>query len=224
MATKPTETWLAVDAYFGERLLGTDPGLDAALAANRSAGLPDIGVAPNQGALLNILARSVGAKRILEVGTLGGYSTIWMARALPADGELVTLELDPRHAEVARTNTRHAGLADRIDIRVGRAIDLLPAIAAEKRAPFDFVFIDADKANNTAYFEWALKLARPGSLIVVDNVVRGGAVADAKSTDADVNGVRRLAEYLAAEKRVRATALQTVGVKGYDGLIIAVML
>jgi predicted O-methyltransferase YrrM len=224
MATKPTETWLAVDAYFGERLLGSDPGLGAALAANRSAGLPDIGVAPNQGALLNILARAVGAKRILEVGTLGGYSTIWMARALPADGELVTLELDPRHADVARTNVARAGLAGRIDIRVGRAIDLLPAIAAEKGAPFDFVFIDADKANNTAYFEWALKLARPGSLIVVDNVVRGGAVADAKSTDADVNGVRRLAEYLAAEKRVRATALQTVGVKGYDGLIIAVVL
>jgi predicted O-methyltransferase YrrM len=224
MATKPTETWLAVDAYFGERLLGHDPQLDAALKANRDAGLPDIGVAPNQGALLNILARSVGAQRILEIGTLGGYSTIWMARALPADGKLVTLEVDPEHAEVAQANVANAGLAGRIDIRVGRAIDLLPRIAAEKGAPFDFVFIDADKANNTAYFEWALKLARPGSLIVVDNVVRGGAVADAKRSDADVEGVRRLAEYLAAEKRVRATAIQTVGVKGYDGLIVAVVL
>jgi predicted O-methyltransferase YrrM len=224
MATKPTETWLAVDAYFGEHLLGHDPQLDAALKANRDAGLPDIGVAPNQGALLNILARSVGARRILEIGTLGGYSSIWMARALPADGKLVTLEVDPQHAEVAQANVANAGLAGRIDIRVGRAIDLLPRIAAEKGAPFDFVFIDADKANNTAYFEWALKLTRPGSLIVVDNVVRGGAVADAKRSDADVEGVRRLAEYLAAEKRVRATAIQTVGVKGYDGLIVAVVL
>lgn len=224
MATKPTGTWLAVDAYFGDRLLGSDPGLDAALAANRAAGLPDIGVAPNQGALLNILARSVGARRILEVGTLGAYSTIWMARALPADGKVVTLERDPKHAEVARANVANAGLADRIDIRVGRAIDLLPEVAAEKAAPFDLVFIDADKASNTAYFDWALKLARPGSLIVVDNVVRGGAVADARNADADVNGVHRLADYLASEKRVRATALQTVGVKGYDGLIIAVVL
>jgi predicted O-methyltransferase YrrM len=224
MATKPTETWLAVDAYFGEHLLGHDPQLDAALKANRDAGLPDIGVAPNQGALLNILARSVGAKRILEVGTLGGYSTIWMARALPADGKLITLEVDPEHAEVAQANVTNAGLAGRIDIRVGRAIDLLPGIAAEKGAPFDFIFIDADKANNTAYFERALKLTRPGSLIVVDNVVRGGAVADAKRSDADVEGVRRLAEYLSSEKRVRATAIQTVGVKGYDGLIVAVVL
>jgi predicted O-methyltransferase YrrM len=224
MATKPTAQWLAIDDYFGKLLLGADPVLDAALAASESAGLPNISVAPNQGALLNLLARAVGARRILEVGTLGGYSTIWMARALPAGGQLVTIEVDPRHAEVARANFARAGLEALIDLRVGKGVKILPKVAAEKGAPFDLAFIDADKASNTAYFEWALKLSRPGSLIIVDNVVRGGAVADAANTDADVRGVRALAEHLAGEKRVQATVVQTVGVKGYDGFAIATVL
>lgn len=223
MATKPTAQWLAIDEYFSALLLGDAPVLAEALAASDSAGLPKISVAPNQGALLNLLARSVGAKRILEIGTLGGYSTIWLARALPPDGRLVTIELDPRHAAVAEANFARAGLAGVIDLRLGRAAAILPEIAGEKGPPFDFAFIDANKADNTTYFEWALKLARPGSLIVVDNVVRGGAVADPASHDADVEGVRRLAEYLAREKRVRATAIQTVGAKGYDGFILALV-
>ncbi len=218
-----TNTWDSDDDYFGERLLGADPILDAVLDASRAGGLPEIAVAPNQGALLNILARAVGAKRILEVGTLGGYSTIWLARALPKDGKLITLEVDKKHAEVARKNFERAGLADRIEVRVGKGIDLLPKVAAEKGAPFDLVFIDADKPSNGAYFDWALKLTRPGSLIIVDNVVRGGAVV-ADSLDANAKGVRSLADQLAGEKRVKATVIQTVGVKGYDGLAIAVVL
>src|SRR5260221_7773833 len=218
-----TNTWDSVDDYFGERLLGADPILDAVLDASRAGGLPEIAVAPNQGALLNILARAVGAKRILEVGTLGGYSTIWLARALPKDGKLITLEVDKKHAEVARKNFERAGLADRIEVRVGKGIDLLPKVAAEKGAPFDLVFIDADKPSTGAYFDWALKLTRPGSLIIVDNVVRGGAVV-ADSLDANAKGVRSLADQLAGEKRVKATVIQTVGVKGYDGLAIAVVL
>jgi len=218
------ETWDAVDGYFGDLLLGSDPVLDSALAASEAAGLPQIAVAPNQGALLNLLARAVGARRILEVGTLGGYSSIWMARALPKGGRLITLEVDRKHADVARANFVKAGLSDVIELRLGKGLKLLEQLAAEKPAPFDMAFIDADKSNNAAYFDWALKLSRPGSIIVVDNVVRGGAVARPGSFDTDVLGVRALAERMAGEKRIKATVIQTVGVKGYDGLAIAVVL
>jgi predicted O-methyltransferase YrrM len=217
-------TWESVDAYFGDRLLRADPVLDAVIAASDAAGLPEIAVAPNQGALLNLLARAVGARRILEIGTLGGYSTIWLARALPKDGKLITLEVDRKHAEVARQNFARAGLSDVIELRLGRGLDLLPRIAEERPGPFDLSFIDADKPSNAAYFDWAVTLSRPGSLIVVDNVVRGGAVANADSFDPNVKGVRSLAERMASEKRVSATVIQTVGVKGYDGLAIAVVL
>jgi len=215
------ERWDAVDRYFSELLLLDDPVLDAVLKASVAGGLPEIAVAPNQGMLLNLLARAVGAKRILEVGTLGGYSTIWLARALPKGGKVITLEVEKKHADVARANFVRAGLGDVIEVRLGRGIDLLPKLAAEKPAPFDFVFIDADKPSNADYFDWALKLTRPGSLIVVDNVVRGGAVADPKSSDSQVKGVRRLAERLAGEAGVMSTVIQTVGVKGYDGLAIS---
>ncbi len=218
------DQWTAVDRYFGDRLLPPDTVLEAALDASSAGGLPEINVAPNQGALLQILARAVGAKRILEVGTLGGYSTIWLARALPKGGKLITLEVDRKHADVARTNFERAGLSDVIELRLGNAIDLLPKIAAEKLGPFDLSFIDADKAGNADYFDWALKLSRPGSLIIVDNVVRGGAVADSGSRDSSVKGVHRLVDRVAGEKRVMTTVIQTVGVKGYDGLAISVVL
>ena len=216
--------WEAVDRYFGGLLLGNDPALEAALAAIQAAGLPEIAVAPNQGALLNLLARAIRARRILEIGTLGGYSTIWLARALPPDGKLITLEFDSLHAEVADKNIANAGLSAVVEIRIGRGLDLLPGIAAAGEGPFDLFFIDADKPGNPKYFDWAVKLARPGSLIVVDNVVRGGAVADDDSFDPNVKGVRSLAEKIAADKRVSATVIQTVGVKGYDGLAIALVL
>ncbi|HJZ48506.1 MAG TPA: O-methyltransferase [Roseiflexaceae bacterium] len=212
--------WTEVDRYFAGLLLPPDPALDAALQATADAGMPLINVAPNQGKLLYMLALALGARSILEIGTLAGYSTIWMARALPADGRLVTLEIDPRHAEVARANIARAGLADVVDLRLGRAIDTLPQLAAEAQRPFDLVFIDADKASTKEYFDWALKLTRRGSLIIVDNVVRGGAVTDADSADASVQGVRRFVAALAAEPRVTATAIQTVGSKGYDGMAI----
>lgn len=216
--------WDKVDDYLAGRLLPNDPVLTATLAASSAAGLPEINVAPNQGALLNILARSVSARRILEVGTLGGYSTIWLARALPKDGRLISLEIDSKHAEVARSNVAAAGLAGIVDVRLGRAIDLLPTLAEAGEGPFDLVFIDADKPSNTAYFEWALKLTRPGSLIVVDNVIRGGAVADGGRGDANVRGARDVLERMGREPKVVATAVQTVGIKGYDGLAIAVVL
>ena len=212
-----TETWNAVDLFFNDRLIGQDAVLDRVQTACTAAGLPPISVAPNQGRLLNLLASMVGARAILEIGTLGGYSAIWMARALPAGGRLISLEIDPKHAEVARANLAMAGLADRVEVRLGKAIELLPKVAG----PFDLVFIDADKPSNPDYFAWAMRLVRPGSVIVVDNVVRGGTVADASSTDPTVLGVRRLVEVVAAEKRVVATAIQTVGSKGYDGLLIA---
>ena len=215
--------WTAVDAVFNQALLADDPILTAALASSRAAGLPAIAVAPNQGKMLHLMARMVGARRILEVGTLGGYSTIWLARALPADGRLVSLEIDPAHAAVARANLAQAGLADRAEVRVGPALDNLPILAAEGGAPFDLVFIDADKPNNLGYFDWALKLTRPGGLIVVDNVARGGAVADPDSQDPNVLGVRRLLDRIAAEPRVSATAVQTVGDKGYDGFLMALV-
>jgi predicted O-methyltransferase YrrM len=217
------DRWTAVDRYFSDLLVPADPVLEAALAASTAAGLPAINVAPNQGKLLHLLARLQGARRILEIGTLGGYSTIWLARALPADGRLITLELEPKHAEVARANFARAGLAPVIELRVGSARDTLAEIAAEQGAPFDLIFIDADKASAAEYFSWALKLSRVGSLIIVDNVVRGGAVVDATSADPSVQGVRRFNQLLAAEKRVSATALQTVGSKGYDGFALAVV-
>jgi predicted O-methyltransferase YrrM len=212
----PQTQWTAVDDYLCQALVPEDEALTAALAASDVAGLPRIAVAPNQGKLLNLLAASIGARRILEVGTLGGYSTIWLARALPADGKLVSLEIDSRHAEVARANLAHAGLADRAEVRTGPALELLGAV----EGPLDFSFIDADKQNNAGYFDHALRLTRPGGLIVVDNVVRGGAVVDPNG-DSAVQGVRRLMERLAGEPRIEATAIQTVGSKGWDGLMLA---
>ena len=217
------QLWTAVDEYIAGKLGLSDPILDAAIDAMTSAGLPAISVAPNQGRLLQILARLAHARRILEVGTLGGYSTIWMARALRADGRLVTLESDPKHAQVAEANIARAGLAAKVDVRVGLALDTLPVLASEQRGPFDLIFIDADKQNIPAYFEWALRLSRPGSLIVVDNVVRDGGIIDATSDDASILGVRRFNEILAGDSRVTATTLQTVGVKGYDGFTIALV-
>ena len=219
----PAPAWSAVDRYFGELLTPLDPALDEALAASTAAGLPAIAVTPLQGKLLHLLARMQRPRAILEVGTLGGYSTIWLARALEPGGRVVTLELDPKHAEVAQANLARAGVAGAVELRVGRAIDALPRLAAEGRGPFDFIFIDADKAGIPEYFEWAVKLARPGTAIVVDNVVRDGAVVDATSTDANVLGVRRFAEKLAGDARVSATTVQTVGAKGYDGFTLAVV-
>jgi predicted O-methyltransferase YrrM len=216
----PQDQWTAVDRYFTDRLHASDPVLDAALADSAAAGLPEIQVSPAQGKLLHLLARSCGAKRILEIGTLGGYSTIWLARALPQGGRVVTLELDQRHADVARKNVARAGLSESIDLRLGRAIETLPKLAAEQ--PFE-IFIDADKQSTADYFTWAMKLARSGGLIVVDNVVRKGKITETDSTDADVKGIQRFTELLAKEKRASATVVQTVGVKGYDGFVLAVV-
>ncbi|SEF15161.1 O-methyltransferase [Jiangella alba] len=213
------QQWNAVDRYLGEHLVGADPVLDDALRDSDAAGLPAINVAPNQGKFLHLLTLIAGARRVLEIGTLGGYSTIWLARALPADGRLVTLEADPTHAEVATANLRRAGLLDRVDVKVGPALDTLPQL----EGPFDLVFIDADKPSNRDYVGWALRLARRGTVIVVDNVVRGGRVIDATTGDAAVDGTRRLFEYVATEPRLTATAVQTVGGKGYDGFLLAVV-
>ena len=210
-------TWTAVDGYFSNLLLSPDRVLDQAQADSFAAGLPAIAVSPLQGKQLLVLAQMQSPKKILEIGTLGGYSTIWLARALPDDGRLVTLEFSPKHADVARANIARAGLSHLVEIRVGPALDTLPLLAAEKRGPFDFIFVDADKENNPGYFQWALKLSRPGSVILVDNVVRDGAVADLKNTDPHIVGIRRMHELIAAESRVTATAVQTVGAKGYDG-------
>ena len=217
------EQWNAVDHYITDLFVPPDPVLEAVIDSTADAGMPLINVAPNQGKLLHILALAIGAKRILEIGTLGGYSTIWLARALPSGGRLVTLEADPKHAQVARANFARAGLADTVELRLGPALETLPQLAEQAGGPFDLVFIDADKANTAAYFEWALKLTRPGSLIITDNVVRGGEVIDAASDDASVQGVRRFNAALAAERRVTATVIQTVGSKGYDGLAIAIV-
>jgi len=222
-ATMNVEQWTSVDRYLAEHSMPPDPALDAALAASAAAGLPAIQVSPHQGKFLHLLARLKGARRILEIGTLGGYSTIWLARALPADGRLVTLELEETHARVARANFVVAGVADKIEIRLGLALDELTKLSREKTAPFDVVFIDADKASMREYFEAALKLTRPGSVIIADNVVRSGAVIDAKSSDESVRGVRRFFEALAKEGRVSATTLQTVGSKGYDGFTLAMV-
>jgi len=216
--------WTAVDRYLTDLLVGSDPALEATLEANAAAGLPPYDVSPNQGKLLHVLARGQGARRILEIGTLGGYSTIWLARALPPDGRLITLEVDPGYAEVARANLARAGLSEVAEVRVGPALETLPQIAAGGEGPFDVIFIDADKANNPQYLAWSLALSRRGSLIVVDNVVRNGAVIDADSNDLVVRGARRGLELLAAEPRVSATAIQTVGSKGWDGFAIAVVI
>ncbi|MFE3940868.1 O-methyltransferase [Streptomyces sp. NPDC059118] len=215
--------WTEVDDYFNGLLVGPDEALDAAVENSDAAGLPAIQVAANQGKLLNLLARLQGARTVLEIGTLGGYSTIWLARALPEGGRVVTLEADPAYAEVARASIERAGLADVVEIRVGRALDTLPELAAEGHGPFDVVFIDADKPSNPDYLAWSLKLTRPGSLIIADNVVRDGEVVDGASEDPKVQGVRRFTELVAAEPTLTATALQTVGSKGYDGLMMALV-
>jgi len=214
------ETWCAVEAYFDGQLIASDPALEAALAASAAAGLPPIQVSASQGKLLHLLALTQGARRILEIGTLGGYSALWLARALPADGRLVTLEREPRHAEVARQNFERAGLAERIELHVGPALDTLAQWRSPAMAPFDFIFIDADKPNNLAYMQAAFALSRPGSLIVVDNVVRDGAVV-APRRGAAAQGVRRMTEWIGQEPRLAATVLQTVGAKGYDGFLLA---
>jgi len=211
------KTWAAVDDYFSKLLLSPDKFLEQAQADSAAAGLPAIAVSPLQGKQLLLLAQMQNPKTILEIGTLGGYSAIGLARALPEDGRLVTLEFSPKHAEVAKANIARAGLSHKVEIRVGPALDTLPLLLAEKRGPFDFIFVDADKRSNPGYFEWALKLSRPGSVILVDNVVRDGAIADLKNTDPDLVGTRRMHELIAAEPRVTATAIQTVGAKGYDG-------
>jgi len=216
-------TWDNVERYVADLFVNPDPALDAALSASEAAGLPAIEVAPNAGKLLMLLAKAIGARRILEIGTLGGYSTIWLARALPSDGRVITLEAERKHADVARRNIERAGLGDRVEIRVGPALQTLSTIGAEKPDPFDIVFIDADKENNPAYFEWALKLTRRGSLIIVDNVVRYGAVAEAGGTDKMVRGTRSALEMMAAEKRVSGTVIQTVGSKGHDGFALALV-
>lgn len=213
--------WTPVDQYFEDALLAPDPSLEQALAASDAAGLRAMNVSPAQGAFLQVLAASIGARTILEVGTLGGYSTIWLARALPEGGRLVTLEIDPVAADVAQSNLERAGLADHVEIRRGPAIESLAQLESEEFGPVDFSFIDADKQNNLAYFEAALRLSRPGSLILIDNVVRGGRVIDSDSTDPSLIGTRRVVEAIADEPRVSATALQTVGEKGWDGFILA---
>jgi predicted O-methyltransferase YrrM len=214
------ETWSEVDHYVTDVLGLTDDVLESTQKACDDAGLPAIAVSVPQGKFLYQLARIRGARRILEIGTLGGYSTIWMARALPADGRLITLEIDKKHADVARENIARAGFSDRVDVRLGAAIEELPKLAAENQGPFDFVFIDADKPSIPDYFTWSLKMSRPGTVIVVDNVVREGAVIDSASEDPAVRGVRRLNDMLGREKRVTSTTLQTVGTKGYDGFTV----
>jgi len=218
------EAWSAVDSYLTDLLVAPDPALKAALQASADAGLPAIQVSPLQGKLLWLLARAQSANRILEVGTLGGYSTIWMARALPTGGRLVTLELDPTHAEVARTTLAAAGLAEIVDVRLGPAADTLAQLVTDGGESFDLVFIDADKAGIPEYFRLAHRLSRPGTVIVVDNVVRRGAVLDAANSDPDVQGVRRFNELVAVTPEVSATTIQTVGVKGYDGFALVLVI
>ena len=220
------ELWTAVDRYICDHLLPEDPALDAALRKSDAAGLPAIAITPNQGRMLALLVRIHGARRILELGTLGGYSTIWLARALPPGGSLVTLEANPDYAALALENIAGAGLGEIVQLRVGPALETLPVLAAEGE-PFDLIFIDADKQNYPGYLEWSLKLSRPGTLIVADNIVRGGAILDADAEDPRgdgvVRGVRRFYELLAAEPRLSATAIQTVGAKGHDGFALALV-
>jgi predicted O-methyltransferase YrrM len=221
----PQQRWTAVDRYITDLLVPEVQALDAAIAASAAAGLPPIAVTPNQGKLLGLLARVQGARTILELGTLGGYSTIWLARALPAGGRLVTLEAQAEYAEIARANIAHAGLAETVELRVGPALQTLPQLVNEGAGPFDLIFIDADKKNNPGYFDWSLKLSRPGTLIITDNVIRDGAILDPDADDPTlgnqgIRGIRRFFEKLAAERRVSATAIQTVGSKGYDGFAL----
>jgi predicted O-methyltransferase YrrM len=224
----PLERWTAVDRYITDLLVPNEEALDAALASSEAAGLPPIAVTPNQGKLLGLLARVQGARTILELGTLGGYSTIWLARALPAGGRLTTLEAEAEYAELARANIARAGLAETVELRVGPALQSLPQLVSEGAGPFDLIFIDADKKNNPGYFEWSLKLSRPGTLIIVDNVVRDGAILDPNAEDPTlgnegIRGVRLFFEKLAAERGVDATAIQTVGAKGHDGFALAIV-
>jgi predicted O-methyltransferase YrrM len=218
-----SDTWSAVDDYISGLVVRPDPALDAALTSTAAAGMPPIAVSAAQGKLLHLIARMLRAERILEVGTLGGYSTIWMARALRPGGRIMSLEIDPRHAEVARTNLARAGVDGVAEVRIGPALDTLPKLAEEEVGPFDLVFIDADKANIPEYFSWATKLTRPGGVIIVDNVIRNGAVLDDSGSDAAVDGVRRLNELLATLSDVTATTIQTVGSKGYDGFTLAIV-
>ena len=218
------ELWTSVDKYITETLIASDAVLDSAVRASEEAGLPAIQVSPAQGKLLHLLAKSIGARNVLEIGTLGGYSTIWMARALPSGGRVITLEADPKHAEVSRSNFSNAGLSEVIELRLGPALDSLPKLASEKRAPFDFIFIDANKSTMDDYFDWALKFSHPGTMIIADNVIRDGGVIDAASTNADIQGVRRFNKRVAAEPRVSATEIQTVGSKGYDGFALVLVL
>jgi len=215
------EIWDAVDRYLADLLTLNDPVLEEAVRSSAAAGLPAIQVSPLQGRLLHLLAQLQGARRILEIGTLGGYSSIWLGRALPPGGRLVTLELEPRHAEVARANIERAHLADRVEVRVGRAVDTLGQLHRERAGPFDLVFIDADKESYPEYLAWALRLSRPGSLLIADNVIRNGAIVDAHHPDPRVQGIRRFFEAMAAEPRLEAAAVQMVGSKGYDGWAIA---
>jgi predicted O-methyltransferase YrrM len=217
------ELWGRVDSYIVDRLVDEDAALADALKANAAGGLRPIDVSAAQGKFLHLLVRMSGARRILEIGTLGAYSTIWMAKALPAGGSIVTLEYEPLHAEVARRNIARAGYADRIEVRVGAAAETLPVLAAERPEPFDFVFIDADKPSNTVYLDWAIKLGRPGTVIVLDNVVRDGQVANSESRDPNVLGSRGAFDLIAANPRLSATALQTVGAKGYDGFAVMIL-
>ncbi|HXB65754.1 MAG TPA: O-methyltransferase [Solirubrobacteraceae bacterium] len=226
--TDGQDLWTAIDRYVCDRLLGEDPVLEEVLAACAAAELPPIAVTPAQGKLLELLVRIHGARRILELGTLGAYSTIWLARGLPAGGSIVTLELDPRHAEVARANLAHAGVEELVELRVGAALDTLPQLHAESAGPFDLIFIDADKRNYPGYLEWSLKLARPGSVIVGDNVVRAGVILDPDGYDprlgeGGVRQVRRFYDLLAAAPGVSATVVQTVGEKGHDGFALALV-
>ena len=217
------ELWGRVDDYIVDKLVQEDAVLSEALAANAAAGLRPIDVSAAQGKFLQLLVRISGARRVLEVGTLGGYSTIWMAKALPADGSIVTLEYEPHHAEVARRNIERAGLSDRVTVRVGAAAETLPVLAAEQPEPFDFVFIDADKPSNTIYLDWAIRLSRPGTVIVLDNVVRDGQLVNGESRDPNVLGSRGAFDLIAANARLSATALQTVGGKGYDGFAVMIV-
>lgn len=217
------EPWESVDSYFIEKLVPENEALKAALDDSEAAGLPSHAVAPNQGMFLNLIARLLGAKKILEIGTLGGYSTIWLARALAAGGKLVTLEASALHAAVARKNIERAGVADRVDIHVGKAAALLPSLFEQGAGPFDLIFIDAGKPSNPIYLDWAVKLSRPGTVIVGDNVVRNGAVVDGNSKDPNVLGVRSFIDLVAENPRLSTTALQTVGLKGYDGFLLALV-
>lgn len=217
---KNQELWTAVDNYIADLFIPPDPVLERAIKVSDAVGLPGYNVSPTQGKLLQILAQVQGAQNILEIGTLGGYSTIWLARALPAKGHLLSLEINPKHVKIATDNIKRAGLSSKVKIRLGKALDILPKLVAEGGKPFDFIFIDADKENSPAYFSWTLKLSRPGSLIIIDNVIRHGEIIDAKSEDPSVQGIRRLNQQLAKDSNVNAIEIQMVGCKGYDGFAI----